>query len=91
MIEIKLNNDTSVQASLGLMALKNLRHKDKDLYKDVNRILFEGTKNIEDLTTAIYAGYVTCCKDKPEYSFEEFTNLLPDSVSELTGIIKRMI
>lgn len=91
MIEIKLNNDTSVQASLGLMALKNLRHKDKDLYKDANRIIFEGAKNIEDLIAAIYAGYVTCCKDKPEYSLEEFTKLLPDSVSELAAVFKKMI
>lgn len=91
MIEIKLNNGVSVQGSLGLMALKNLRHKDKQLYTDANRIVFEGAKNIEDVTTAVYAGYVACSKEKPEYTQDEFTQLLPDSISELTGIVKRML
>lgn len=91
MIEIRLNNNSTVNCSLGLMALKNLRHKNKNLYAEANKVIFEGTKSIEDLTNAIYAGYVACCKEKPKYSFDEFTKLLPDSIKELSEIAKKML
>ncbi len=88
---IELNNGTIVQGSLGIMALKNLRHKDKSLYNDANRIIVKGADSVEDVLTAAYAGYAAVCKDEIEYTYDEFVSLLSDSVTEVARIVSKMI
>lgn len=89
--KIELSNGKAVDGSLGIMALKALRHKDKNLYTEANRIVATGAKTVEDVLNAAYAGYVACCEDKPEYSFDEFISLLPDSASDIAEIVTKMI
>lgn len=88
---IELANGKTVEASLGMLAIKSLRSKDKSLYNTANEMICHGTENVEDISKAIYAGYVATSTDENVFSEDEFISLLPDSYAEQVRILKSLL
>ena len=88
--KITLNNDTVVECSLGMAAMRSLRAKSKMLYMTASRVILGGIDDdVQDVAKTLYASYIAV--NENPMSESEFYALLPDSIQEQCEMLSSII
>lgn len=87
---LNLTNGENVELEITFRKLAELRKQNIKTYKEYNRVIMEGAKEIFDYAAVVYAAY--CCNKKEEaVGYEEFLEVIPMDVNVLIAAFNSIV